>query len=69
MTPSRQLRIAQWTLAFAFVGLGVWGLAKAEYGMGAFWLVIGVLWLGIAAFGDRLRAARAGTPADDVARR
>jgi hypothetical protein len=55
---STQLRICQFMLSVAFAGLGVWGLAKAEYGIGAFNFALGTFWLLMAAYGNRLVAAR-----------
>jgi uncharacterized membrane protein YccC len=46
---SRQ-RIRGLIFAAAFAALGIWALAEARYGTGAFWLVIGVAWLLLALF-------------------
>ena len=53
-----QLRIARFVLGTAFAGLGIWALAKAEYGMGAIFLVLSAVWLLMAIFSDRLAAMR-----------
>jgi hypothetical protein len=53
-----QLRIARVFLAAAFAGLGIWALPKADYGMGAIFVVFGATWLLIAVFSDRLGAMR-----------
>jgi hypothetical protein len=55
---SREMRIGQLVLSVAFAGLGIWSLAKGDYAEGAFYLAISVAWLLIAAFRDRLVAAR-----------
>jgi hypothetical protein len=52
------MRIGQLVLSVAFAALGIWALAEARYGTGAFYLAISVAWLLIAAFRDRLVAAR-----------
>jgi hypothetical protein len=53
-----QLRIARFVLAVAFAGLGIWALAKADYGSGAMYIVFSAAWLLIALFSDRLAAMR-----------
>gem|GEM_PF-4195713 len=57
MTP-RWVRIGQIVLTVVYAGLGIWSLAKGDHLMGGFYLAFGVVWLLIAAFGDRLEAAR-----------
>lgn len=52
------MRIGQLALSVAFAGLGIWSLAKGDHLEGAFYLAIGIAWLLIAAFRDRLVAAR-----------
>lgn len=52
------MRIGQLVLSVAFAGLGIWALAKGDHLSGAFWLAISVAWLLIAAFRERLLAAR-----------
>lgn len=59
-----QLRIGRFGLAAAFAGLGVWGFAKADYGLGAFWVVLSVAWLLMAVFSERLSASRQSRRAD-----
>jgi hypothetical protein len=44
MTP-RQFRIGGIVLSAAIAGLGIWTLAEAKYGTGAFWLVMSVAWM------------------------
>ena len=51
-------RVLQFILSVAFAGLGVWRLAKAEYAFSAFYLVLSAFWLLMAAYGNRLIAAR-----------
>ncbi|HEX6687955.1 MAG TPA: hypothetical protein VF085_04735 [Solirubrobacterales bacterium] len=48
----------QLVLSVAFAGLGIWSLAKGDHVKGALYLAISVGWLLIAAFRDRLVAAR-----------
>lgn len=55
---SRQFRIGGLGLSAAFAALGIWALAEARYGTGAFWLAISVAWLLLAFFRDKLVAAR-----------
>jgi hypothetical protein len=55
---SREIRIGQFVVSVAFAGLGIWALAKGDHFEGAFYLAIGVAWLLIATFRDRLVAAR-----------
>jgi hypothetical protein len=55
---SRSVRIGQLFLAVAFAGLGIWALAKGEHFKGVFYLAASVAWVLIAAFRDRLVAAR-----------
>jgi hypothetical protein len=54
------MRIGQLALSVAFAGLGIWSLTKdkGDHLEGAFYLAIGIAWLLIAAFRDRLVAAR-----------
>ncbi len=52
------MRIGQLVLSVAFAGLGIWSLAEGDHLKGAFYLVIGIAWLLIATFRDRLVAAR-----------
>jgi hypothetical protein len=54
---SRQFRIGGLVLAAANAALGIWALAEANYGTGAFWLVISVAWLLLAFFRDKFVAA------------
>jgi hypothetical protein len=54
---SRQFRIGGLILATAFAALGIGALAEANYGTGAFWLVISVGWLLLAFFRDKFVAA------------
>jgi len=42
----------------ANASLGIWALADADYGTGAFWLAIGVAWLLLAFFRNKLVGAR-----------
>jgi hypothetical protein len=42
----------------AFAGLGVWALAKGDYGMGAIYVVFSAAWLLMAVLSDRLAAMR-----------
>lgn len=51
-------RVLQFILSAAFAGLVVWGLTKAEYAIGAFYFVLSAFWLLMAAYGNRLIAAR-----------
>jgi len=44
VTP-RQFRIGGLVLSAAFAALGIWALAEAKYGTGAFWLAISVAWM------------------------
>jgi hypothetical protein len=55
---SLQFRIWGLVLAAAFAALGIWALAEARYGTGAFWLVASVAWLLLALFRDKFVAAR-----------
>lgn len=55
---SRGMRIGQIVLSVAFAGLGIWSLAEGDHLKGAFYLAISIAWLLIAAFRDRLVAAR-----------
>lgn len=55
---SRQFRIGGIFLAAANAALGIWALAEAKYATGAFWLVMGVAWLLLAFFRDKLVATR-----------
>jgi hypothetical protein len=55
---SRQFRIGGLLLTAAYIALGIWALAEAKYGTGAFWLVMGVAWLLLALFRDKLVATR-----------
>jgi hypothetical protein len=52
------MRITQFALAVAFAGLGIWGLARADYGFGAMYLAFSAAWVLIAVFSDRLAAIR-----------
>lgn len=52
------MRIGQLVLSVAFAGLGIWSLAEGDHLKGALYLAIGIGWLLIAAFRDRLVAAR-----------
>jgi hypothetical protein len=49
VTP-RQLRFSRLFIGVLFAGLGIWALADANYGMGAFWLVASAFWLLMGAF-------------------
>jgi hypothetical protein len=53
---SRQFRIGGLLLTAAYIALGIWALAEARYSTGAFWLVMGVAWLLLAFFRDKLVA-------------
>jgi alpha-beta hydrolase superfamily lysophospholipase len=54
---SRQFRIAGLVLSAAFATLGIWALAEARYGTGAFWLAMSVAWMLLAFFrNNTLRA-------------
>ncbi|HET9154872.1 MAG TPA: hypothetical protein VFN85_12255 [Solirubrobacterales bacterium] len=53
---SRQFRIGGLVLTAAYVALGIWALAEAKYGTGGFWLVMGVAWLLLAFFRDKMVA-------------
>lgn len=55
---SHQFRICGIVLSVAFAALGIWALAKAEYGTGTFWLVTSVAWLLLAFLRDKFVAAR-----------
>ena len=44
MTP-RQFRIGAIVLSTASAGFGIWALAEAKYGTGAFWLAMSVAWM------------------------
>ena len=44
------MRIGRLALFVAYMGLGIWALAKANYLFGAFWLAIAVAWLLMAVF-------------------
>jgi hypothetical protein len=44
MTP-RQFRIGGIVLSAASASLGIWALAEAKYGTGAFWLAMSVAWM------------------------
>lgn len=52
------MRIGQIVLSVAFASLGIWALAEGDHFKGAFYLASSVAWLLIAAFRDRLVAAR-----------
>lgn len=54
---SRQLRIGGLVLSAAYAALGLWALAEAQYGTGAFWLVMSVAWLLLTFFRDKFAAA------------
>ena len=47
---SRQFRVGGLVLSAAFAALGIWVLAEAKYGTGAFWLVVSAMWLLLAFF-------------------
>jgi hypothetical protein len=55
---SHGIRIGQIVLSVAFAGLGIWSLAEGDHLKGVLYLAISVAWLLIAAFRDRLVAAR-----------
>lgn len=55
---SRQFRIGALLLTAAYIALGIWALAEAKYGTGAFWLVMGAAWLLLAFFRDKMVATR-----------
>ncbi|HXS34635.1 MAG TPA: hypothetical protein VN758_12760 [Solirubrobacterales bacterium] len=44
MTP-RQFRIGGIAFSAAFASLGIWALAEAKYGTGAFWLALSAAWM------------------------
>ena len=55
VTP-RWLRISMFVFAVTWAGLGIWALADGDYTKGAFDLALGVAWILMAFFRDRLRA-------------
>jgi hypothetical protein len=57
MTP-RQFRLGGLILSAAYAALGIWALAESKCGTGTFWLVMGVAWLLLAFFREKIVAAR-----------
>ncbi len=49
-----QGRLSRIVFAVAFAGLGIWSLIKAEYGLGAIFIVFSVAWLLLAIYSDKL---------------
>jgi len=52
------MRVIRLALAVAFAGLGIWALARADYGFGAMYIAFSAAWVLIAVFSDRLAAMR-----------
>jgi hypothetical protein len=54
----RQTRWSRFVFAVLFAGMGIWALIKADYGIGAIFIVLGALWLLLAIFSDHIATLR-----------
>ena len=54
----RQTRWFRFVLAAAFAVMGIWALVKADYGLGAIFIVFAAAWLLLAIFSDYIATLR-----------